>query len=1706
MIYLFNQTEELIDVIDEASLADFTHTIELNQFDRASFEIPVDYKPNIIKEAQFFGFQSRDRAFCLFRISEKSYDLGLSIQGIDRAESDLHSFIIEDKRPGGTASDVLREILKGTGYHLGNVDGLTINGNMSFYYISVRQALVKLIESYACEFKIRYTFVENKIIGRYIDLNQRFGRKTGHQFEYGSNILNVTYEESSDEVVTALIGRGKGEQSTNESGEATGGYGRRIQFKDVVWSVSKGDPVDKPAGQNYVANEAARNIYGLHQNGVIKHRFGVYTNEDIEDPVELLKATYKELKRLSVPIVTFKANLLDLANAIEQDIWIGDSVGIVRDQIGIAFEARIHKLIIDKLDDNRSVVELGDYQTLQAKDRSTRQQAIKDAVSGFSEGLIEEAIANEVDRQNKEFDEKIRVNKLEFDNELQRAKERAEEIKRQISSEIDKKFQSFDNAAINEARRKAEEAIRNAGASTLLAQEAKRIGLDSVARLEAFKSQTTSAQTALSGDLDALKRTVANDIRPKQTQAEAEIAKQVEALVQTKKELAGVKSAQATYEETTTRRLSELTNLANGKASKSELTQTAEELKSKIASMQVGGRNYIRNGQFKNGSKNWLEYQSVDFGLNFNYQHSQNPNNRNRPGLHFYHDSQDVANYFGIQQSFEFDGARSEKVSVSLLVSKDGGANSNLKIGLHYIKNKNIIGQEWRNIPSTQITSKYKRFTFTFTLSDDVENLNLMLYGEKGKTINLYVTDVQLERGSVATDYKEAPEDTDGQISAVESTFKQRADSLDAGVRSLTEGLGTKADISALNVTAENIRQSVKSLEIDTQNKLNQKLSQAEFEVQAGSIRQEILNATKDKADKTLVVAEAGKLREEFSKMKVGSRNYAEDYDFSRGLWRYHQGDNSPQDWTISNGEYNVKGTTNTWKQMQIYSKEGSIASGKSSTALLDLEIGETYTLSFQAMCHSGNPSVWVSLRANRTVLGNLEIMYGNFNLTSSWQTYQVTIPALTKPENFDFWRIILGYNEIGHVAFRKVELTRSSTRIDAGPAPEDGKTDLVVAKSEFQKTADALSAKMSAVESYVGQDGQRQEALRRYTREESAKQATSVRELVTRDYVGKSAYQEDVRGIERRLEAITNPQNGSIATQIAKYKTAVDGRFADITSMIAGKANQVDFQRVRETSQLYERILGNTENGIADKVARMAMTNQLFQVEVGKAFAEHQNLFLNSTLTKGFLGNNGIIYVANTTQKEVTSDFISVDPNEKIIFQHWVTLPENGMAWTAWQFFDKNKNPIDNRKPGLNAYKTTVGKQHNINQITVPANAYFVRFSARMYDDGLIKVEHGSVPSDYSVAPNDALEAVKTVQRQLAGSWAVQNINGVGSIVSQINATNNQILIEAEKIRLKGKTLLDELTAIQGYFKRLFVGDASVGTLNSDIIRSNSITADKLVMDMAMARRFVSSDIFTDTLATKEAFINKLRSVVVTATLLEGFQGLIGGFRFGQYPNRNGYFITGISSVSVGMGNGTNAGANRNAFWANWGESLDTPGPKAWYVNTDGKMYCRNEATFHSKVDFSSISNPNFYSKIKAHKGVWVGTDDVNGEGDNPDGGYNRVVWWSQIVTGKWRQYAGITTASDRKLKENIESTPIKALDKITALNLVAFDYIKDKTHEEIGLIAQEVLNIIPSSVEKYEDEDNHLTINYSKFVPYLIKAIQELNQKIEKMEKTIS
>lgn len=1221
-----------------------------------------------------------------------------------------------------------------------------------------------------------------------------------------------------------------------------------------------------------------------------------------------------------------------------------------------------------------------------------------DAILGVTESAQEIALEKALQNADLDFDHKAELLRQEISDGIELARARAEEVKQELSDTINQRFNSFDNGPLQEVKRRAEEALRNAGASTLLAQEAKRIGLDSVAKLEEFKRQATSAQTALLGDLDVLKRTIANDIRPKQAQAEAEISKQVEALVQTKKELAGVKSAQSTFEQSTTRRLSELTNLANGKASKSELTQTAEELTSKIASVQVAHRNQ----------------------------------------------------------------------------------------------------------------------------------------GDR--------------------------------VSAIESNFKQRADALDAGVNRLTEGLRTKADISSLNVTAENIRQSVKSLETNTQNKLNQKLSLAEFEVRAGSIRQEILNATKDKADKTLVISEAGKIREEFSKMKVGGRNYAEDYDFSRSLWQYSQGDSSPQDWTILNGEYNVKGTTNTWKQMQIYSKEGSRASSKSSTALLDLEIGETYTLSFQGICYSGSPNVWVLLRANRTAPGNPEIMNGNFTLTSSWQTYQVTIPALTKPDNFDFWRIILGYSEIGHVAFRKVELTRSSTRIDAGPAPEDGKTDLVVAKSEFQKTADGLSAKLATVENYVGQDGQRQEALRRYTREESAKQATSVRELVTRDYVGKSAYQEDVRGIERRLEAITNPQNGSIATQIAKYKTAVDGRFADITSMISGKANQTDFQRVRETSQLYERILGNTENGIADKVARMALTSQLFQVEVSKASASGRNLFLNSLFkrdlrdkystyklfddasqTKGQLAvsidSDNQFRGVNTLK--IVSTFNGKTDNQKITFSlggnsrtgRVDELKNKSARFSFWAKSTVNNTNFQARAGYRGAVKsvslTTDWQFYDVEFIRNENTNATSELILHVFSNATVwiafpKVEIGTVSTLFSEAPEDTDEAIRSVQTQLAGSWAVQNLTSAGALVSGLNlGANGHNRLDGKLTHITGETLIDKAVIKSAMVDKLKTANFEAGSVTTVVLDAEAVTAEKLKVDQAFFNKLVANEAYLNQLFAKQAFINRVQSVAIDASQVRS--GILSGDRIygGTIRGTNIYggTLTGHTKIqlgSYGSFDTVNGGLQINVprdYNAKDGLGVQFIGSYGRGENVPYGLFLYRDSDF--TIGNTATDTDEFLMTVQGYinaKGIgWLktGKGSVNGKttgtiglwnSDNVSlsfGGSGNDIYYSYNSTAYSLWSVVNQHFSDRRLKENIVECKHKALDYIQQFQFKEYDWKKQEdrpqqAHTKIGLIAQEVQAVDPTLV--YENGDT-LNLDNLRLTNIALKAIQELaleNQKL--------
>ena len=360
-----------------------------------------------------------------------------------------------------------------------------------------------------------------------------------------------------------------------------------------------------------------------------------------------------------------------------------------------------------------------------------------------------------------------------------------------------------------------------------------------------------------------------------------------------------------------------------------------------------------------------------------------------------------------------------------------------------------------------------------------------------------------------------------------------------------------------------------------------------------------------------------------------------------------------------------------------------------------------------------------------------------------------------------------------------------------------------------------------------------------------------------------------------------------------------------------------------------------------------------------------------------------------------------------------------------------------------------------------------------------------------------------QTQVSQLNDSYAIQTLTGPGAISSQINLNSNNILIEAAKIRLKGRTLLDEITAIDGYFKRLFVGDARIGTLNTDIIRSNSIAADKLIFDTALAKKLVASDVFTDTLAAKTAFINKLRSVVVSATLLEGYKGKIGGFQIGTHEkDPTVFWLTGSNSFRVGMSDG-GWRVKQTALWVNWGNNWDKPGNYAWFVNSDGEMHCYNKAQFWNV--------PRVHGNLEVTGNIFYFIDREK----NKVGYYLHSETFTRIQENAgyaylYRQSGGYAWVSlnkdisDRRYKTNIKDSQVSGLDVIEKLKTYSYRKEYDGKVEDIscGIMAQDVQQVAPEAF--LENPDGAYSYNTFALLPYLIKAIQELNQKVERLETT--
>lgn len=348
-LYVFNKQQEVIKIIPYRRIIALTQEQELNSTDELILEIPNEDWLTMGEEPSYMAVKDvySRYSYHLYKvIQDKTGTHTSEIRGIQVGFDELKAYgYIKDRRFSSySVRRVAEVIVEGTEWELGYVSDSLPTVSTNFYYISRLESLSKLIELTGAEVQFRVEINGNKISAKRMDLYEKLGKDTGKRFAYGDRLLSVTKETDNVGVVTALVGRGRGEETE------TGGFGRKITFTDVEWGDDK--PVVKPRGQEYVEIPEMTALYG-YKDGT--PRYGIAEFNDTEDPEELLEQTYRALVDMSRPQVQFKASV-----QVVGDLGLGDTVAIIRKDVGIMYKTRVYKVSRDLLDNTKTVVELGD--------------------------------------------------------------------------------------------------------------------------------------------------------------------------------------------------------------------------------------------------------------------------------------------------------------------------------------------------------------------------------------------------------------------------------------------------------------------------------------------------------------------------------------------------------------------------------------------------------------------------------------------------------------------------------------------------------------------------------------------------------------------------------------------------------------------------------------------------------------------------------------------------------------------------------------------------------------------------------------------------------------------------------------------------------------------------------------------------------------------------------------------------------------------------------------------------------------------------------------------------------------------------------------------------------------------------------------------------------------------------------------------------
>ena len=509
---------------------------------------------------------------------------------------------------------------------------------------------------------------------------------------------------------------------------------------------------------------------------------------------------------------------------------------------------------------------------------------------------------------------------------------------------------------------------------------------------------------------------------------------------------------------------------------------------------------------------------------------------------------------------------------------------------------------------------------------------------------------------------------------------------------------------------------------------------------------------------------------------------------------------------------------------------------------------------------------------------------------------------------------------------------------------------------------------------------------LKRYSREEAENKLTEIREVLASNYVSKRTYVEDAEGTRQRLEAITQDNK----SKLAEYKQSVDGQFTKLSSQIADKVDRLDFQQVKETSLIYERILGRTDSNVASNIARMALTSELFEVEVGKRFSNLTNLFYAPTKIPKYISS-----VATDKHLERVSwgdhDGIRINYTDSMSGWLGVRFPltkrfvkqGEGLGYRIEIAVDKV--PRDGRvliqlldnTTSLGMYYnsqitlTKTGNQVFTGYLDIPRtgelNEYSIRFTLTSPGNIVIHkpmvIDKRIIPEEFVDSTDYNSEYNRVTMSLLKDSFAIKSLNSEGDLIAGINiGANGNNRIVGRATHITGETLIDNAVIKSAMIDKLKTANFEAGSVTTTILGAEAVTADKMKIDTALIKKLVSQQAFIKELFAQRATITQIQSIDFTANHIKG----------GMLTSTNGNSVFDLNSGQIRMQSGS---TGWRTSWDSNGLAFRGPGNDVWGAmggDSGGGVgiYMRGDHAFNLVVNHNDSGGSQPYTALRVKYG----------------------------------------------------------------------------------------------------------------------------------------